>query len=48
MTYGNDGQYKQLGLTEKEIQQLTAFLNTLTDNSFVTDSRFSDPFTDKK
>lgn len=47
MTYGNDGQNKQLGLTEKEIQQLIAFLNTLTDNSFVTDPRFSDPFADK-
>ena len=34
----------RLGLTPQEIEALLAFLNTLTDQSFVTDPRFSDPF----
>ena len=33
-------------LTEKEKMAIVAFLKTLTDDSFVSDQRFSDPFTD--
>lgn len=35
----------QLGLTPQQVQQLVAFLNTLTDNEFLTSDLFSDPFT---
>ena len=38
------GTQPQLGLTPQEKAQVIAFLNTLTDSSFVTDPRFSDPF----
>lgn len=34
----------QLDLTEREKKDLIAFLNMLTDSSFITDKRFSDPF----
>ena len=34
----------QLNLTPQEVQQLVAYLNTLTDNTFLTSSLFSDPF----
>jgi cytochrome c peroxidase len=34
----------QLNLTPQQIQQLVAYLNTLTDNAFLTSSLFSDPF----
>lgn len=35
---------QQLDLTEKEKAALLAFLNMLTDSTFVTDKRFSNPF----
>lgn len=35
---------KRLNLTDAEKTALVAFLNTLTDNTFVTDTKFSDPF----
>ena len=34
----------QLNLLEYEKDALLAFLNTLTDDSFITDRRFADPF----
>ncbi|MBI3509568.1 MAG: hypothetical protein HY064_02820 [Bacteroidetes bacterium] len=34
----------QMGLTELEKQQLEAFLRSLSDPSFITDPKFSDPF----
>ncbi len=34
----------QLNFTQQQIDQLVAFLNTLTDNTFLTSSLFSDPF----
>jgi cytochrome c peroxidase len=34
----------QLNLTSEQIDDIVAFLNTLTDNSFLTNSMFSDPF----
>ena len=33
-----------LGLTEAEVDDLVAFIKALTDTSFITDPRFSDPF----
>ena len=45
MSFSNTpGTKKQLDLTEDEIDQVLAFLETLTDTSFVNDPRFSDPF----
>ena len=40
------GQPQRLNLTTEEAEALEAFLHTLTDNSFLTDPRFSDPFVD--
>jgi cytochrome c peroxidase len=34
----------QLGLTPQQVQQLVAYLNTFTDQTFLTSSLFSDPF----
>ena len=34
----------QLNLTQEQIDDIVAFLNTLTDNSFLTNSMFSNPF----
>ena len=34
----------RLELTEQEIEALVAFLGSLTDDAFLTDPRFSDPF----
>lgn len=34
----------QLGLTPLQVQQLVAYLNTLTDQTFLTSALFSDPF----
>ena len=34
----------KMGLTELEKSQLKAFLETLTDQTFITDPKFSDPF----
>ncbi len=38
------GQPKMLGLNSAEKQALVAFLETLTDYDFITESKFSDPF----
>jgi len=38
-----DGTYG-IPLTEDEKKKIILFLNTLTDHSFITDSRFSNPF----
>ncbi len=40
-----DGTIKRLNLTSVEKQALVAFLHTLTDESLITDERFSNPFT---
>lgn len=42
---GRRGQARQLNLTDSEKAALLAFLHTLTDNTLMTDERFSDPFT---
>jgi cytochrome c peroxidase len=34
----------RLNLTPQQKEALLAFLNTLTDNTFATDSKFQDPF----
>ncbi len=39
-----DGNYIQLGLTESEKNAIIAFLNTLTDEEFINNKRFSNPF----
>ena len=45
MKHGNIyGPDQQLGLTEKEKKEIIAFLHTLTDEEFINDPRFSDPF----
>ena len=41
----DNGKPKKLGLTDTEKRDLVAFLKTLTDKTFVTDSKYSDPFT---
>lgn len=41
---GDVGAPKRLNLTEEDKDALEAFLHTLTDNDFLTDVRFSDPF----
>ena len=41
---GGDVQPIRLGLTDREIDQLIAFLQALTDEAFLTDRRLSDPF----
>lgn len=43
----NFGTNQPLGLTATEKRQIVAFLKTLTDEGFVTDERFSDPFAKK-
>lgn len=40
-----DGTIKRLNMTSVEKQALVAFLHTLTDESLITDQRFSNPFT---
>lgn len=39
-----NGQPRRLNLNENEKSALVAFLNTLTDETFLTDPKFSDPF----
>lgn len=39
-----NGQPRRLNLSEQEKSDLIAFLNTLTDNAFITDTKFSNPF----
>ncbi|MFY0593996.1 cytochrome-c peroxidase [Roseivirga sp.] len=43
---GNNGVPRRMNLNSQEIDALVAFLNTLTDNSFLSDDKFSDPFVD--
>ncbi|MGK0389795.1 MAG: cytochrome c peroxidase [Maribacter sp.] len=43
LTQGN--QPRRLNLNQQEQQALISFMNTLTDNSFITDEKYSDPFT---
>ena len=40
----NNGQPRRLNLNAQDQADLIAFLNTLTDNEFITDTKFSDPF----
>ena len=40
----NNTDGRSLGLTVRERGDLVAFLNLLTDSTFITDPRFSDPF----
>ncbi|WP_216823542.1 hypothetical protein [Niastella vici] len=37
----------QLNLTQQEKKDLIAFLNMLTDSTFITDKRYSNPFVNK-
>jgi cytochrome c peroxidase len=39
-----DGSPQMLGLSSQDKQDLLAFLNMLTDSSFITDKKFADPF----
>lgn len=41
-----NGQPRRLGLNQNERAALVAFLRTLTDSQFLTDEKFSDPFTE--
>ena len=41
---GGDGQPIDLPFTDEQKEALIAFLLTLTDESFLTDERFSEPF----
>lgn len=41
---GPNGQPRRLNLTQREKDALVAFLGTLTDNAFLTDPKFSNPF----
>jgi len=40
----NNGQPRRLNLNQNEQAALVAFLNTLTDPTFVAEAKFSDPF----
>ncbi|MEM7334451.1 MAG: cytochrome c peroxidase [Chloroflexota bacterium] len=40
----NNGNVRRLNLSDQEITALVAYLNTFTDESFVTDEKFSNPF----
>ena len=40
----SNGQPKKLNLTETEKQAMVAFLHTLTDENFITDPKWSSPF----
>ncbi len=42
---GPNGTPKRLGLTQPQRDALVAFLNTLTDSTFITAAKFSSPFT---
>lgn len=41
---GRNGQIRRLNLDNEEIEALVAFMESLTDQEFVTDDKFSDPF----
>ena len=43
-TYNEDSTKLLLGLTEQEKASIIAFLNTLTDEEFISNPRYSDPF----
>ena len=40
----NNGEVRRMNLSEREKDALVAFLNTLTDESFINDEKFSNPF----
>jgi cytochrome c peroxidase len=40
----SQGKAQRLNLTEEQKNQLIAFLNTMTDQNYITDPKFSDPF----
>jgi cytochrome c peroxidase len=40
----NTGAIRRLHLSEQDKNALEAFLNTLTDSTFLNDPKFSDPF----
>ncbi len=42
----NNGAPRRMNLNPNEIDALVAFMNTLTDQSFLSDEKFSDPFVD--
>jgi len=44
---GRDRQIRRLNLDQEEINALVAFMETLTDESFISDEKFSDPFIDQ-
>lgn len=39
-----DGTVTRLNLTAQDVTDIVAFLNILTDNTLLTDPKFSDPF----
>ena len=41
------GQVRRMNLNQTEIDALVAFMNTLTDNNFISDPKFSNPFRDQ-
>jgi cytochrome c peroxidase len=45
---GSDGMPKRLNLSEPDKADLKAFLETLTDEAFLNDPRFSDPFEEER
>ena len=40
----DDGEPRRLNFDEDDVEDLVAFLNTLTDETFINDPKFSDPF----
>lgn len=43
----NNGQVRRMNLSPQDIDALVAFLETLTDDSFTSDQKFSNPFVDQ-
>ena len=43
----NNGQVRRMNLSAEEVDALVAFMETLTDDSFTGDVKFSDPFRDQ-
>ena len=43
---GRNGQIRRLNLDDEEIEALVAFMESLTDQEFISDEKFSDPFTE--
>ena len=44
---GNNGEPRRLNLSNQEKAALVAFMKTLTDNEFITDEKYSNPFVNK-